>query len=119
MGADIHGWVEKRHNGKWVAVDHLPELSTQRNYGRFAKLASVRGDGPEPRGTPDDVSETVAFHISNWEPDGHSHSWLTIREALPIFNGTGQPCNWPLSNYFALKDEAPLDEFRIVFWFDN
>lgn len=73
-----------------------------RNYAQFAILANVRngrrlmnlGDGREtdggeqfkpiamPRGLPDDVSAEVLAESESWGVDGHSHSWLTLRELV-------------------------------------
>lgn len=65
-----------------------------RNYNEFAILANVRngfgfggcdtGDPIKPismpKGLPDDISEEVKLKAEEWGSDGHSHSWLTIKE---------------------------------------
>jgi hypothetical protein len=88
MGCDIHGWVEKKkdQNNGWVAVCKLK--NDDRNYDRFAKLAGVRGDGPEPNGIPQDVAETTKLDIDSWDADGHSHTYLPLKDALKIFAET-------------------------------
>lgn len=67
-----------------------------RNYDLFAILANVRngrgfagiktGGGfvpiSEPRGIPTDASPQVARRSDGYGIDGHSHSWLTLREIL-------------------------------------
>lgn len=129
MGCDIHGWIERKTSSGWVAVNELKDKGRSRNYERFAKLAGVRGDGPEPRGMPCDVSATAKYHIEQWDTDGHSHSWLPIAEAAPIFLATAwQPEDfekkYPLSSFFDLEigdipSQGTVDEYRLVFWFDN
>lgn len=65
-----------------------------RNYNLFAVLADVRnGRGTAgceigsyitpiamPKGLPDDVSSEIKKFSNYWGVDGHSHSWLMIRE---------------------------------------
>lgn len=120
MGADIHGWVEKRIGDRFVAVRELYGDGELRNYERFAKLAGVRGDGPVPRGLPPDISETVAYHAKNWEMDGHSFSWLPLDEAFEIFKSTATPTPYERGywDFFHIeRHEEPNS--RLVFWFDN
>lgn len=127
MGCDIHGWVEQRVGDRWVAVRELNDNANQRNYKRFAALAGVRGDGPEPRGLPEDISETTSWHVRAWNGDGHSHSWLPVIEALPLFQAVRYPGQevteyerrWPESYYFDIESTEDPSTYRIVFWFDN
>lgn len=110
MGCDIHICVEKRTDYGWEVVEGKSQWSGEmvvegwlysgRNYSLFAILANVRngygvagvdtGDGfvpiSMPRGLPDDVSRDVRARVGYWGPDGHSHSWLTLRE-LEEFDG--------------------------------
>jgi hypothetical protein len=138
MGCDIHGWVELKHGGKWVAVSELTELGKARNYTRFEALAGVRA-GPdckiEPRGLPDDVSDTVRYHVYRWGRDAHSHSHLPLEYAAEIFRQTewvpgpeDPPPSWrvsdamrdPLYGYFNYsRAGGDQREARLVFWFDN
>lgn len=71
-------------------------LYSGRNYDLFAVLANVRngygvagcdtGEGfvpiAEPRGVPEDACREYLDEVSHWDGDGHSHSWLTLRELL-------------------------------------
>jgi len=57
-----------------------------RNYAWFALLAGVRGHldpmiAPD-RGLPKDVSPEVLRQSTQIDDDGHSHSWVTLRELL-------------------------------------
>lgn len=103
MGCDIHLCVEKRVDGEWVAVKREHEWYKEktvdwlwhgRNYSLFAILADVRngygvagvdtGEGyipiSQPRGLPFGTSDEVRGEAQDWGYDGHSHSWLTLRE---------------------------------------
>lgn len=128
MGCDIHGWVERKVFHGWVAVSELRDKGRNRNYQRFAKLAGVRGDGPVARGIPLDVSETAKYHIERWGSDGHSHSWIELKDAAKIFaetawNPSEYELKWPESAYFDVdldyRKGGSIDEYRLVFWFDN
>jgi len=124
VGCDIHGWVEAKVGNKWVAVAELKDRN--RNYERFAALAGVR-DYDEtsierPEGVPKDVSDTAKFHIDRWGVDGHSHSYLPLKKAAEIFDETGTLDEFDaLYDYFdiELREDESIDNYRLVFWFDN
>lgn len=72
MGCDIHLYVERKVDGKWVAVkepvsryeDDSYQWDFSRSYRSFALLADVRNGGDvtplsAPRGIPADVSDEV------------------------------------------------------------
>lgn len=146
MGCDIHMVIERNIDGRWITwrtfgSHNLPAWQRQssksnygchvardRNYRRFGKLAGVRGDGPVALGVPDDLSETARALIEHDGPDGHSHSWISLRHAAAIFAET-EPWldsedeeffgrKYPLSFFFDIEDEE-ADDCRLVFWFDN
>lgn len=147
MGCDIHMVLERRDHEKtrWVAIDTFHEfkahqnhrdgdgvrycdsLATARNYRRFAALARVRGDGPDPRGVPGDISDSTEFLIRDYGVDGHSHSWLPLADAARIFAETqwiDEPLtDWqkerPADFYFGIYAENDLSDYRLIFWFDN
>lgn len=115
MGCDIHGWIEKRVDGKWLAhrsiaggdyndrdldgsvADHLDldgnrygriEELKDRNYGFFGKLAGVRGDNSnciDPRGFPDDASPECHADFESWRGDAHTPSWVMLEEAARCY----------------------------------
>lgn len=75
---------------------------TDRNYMLFSVLADVRNYSDRvkpidlPRGLPDDVSLEVKRKSDYDGVDGHSHSWLTLRELLD-YDWDGQEtkyCNY-------------------------
>lgn len=168
MGADIHMVLEKRWKDRWVGVNAFPYATAEvydfdrrkvdphasvvaqggihwpvksRNYDLFAALAGVRGTGPEPRGVPDDVSDLAQLEIEGWGADGHSHSWMLMSEAMPIFlryqldgvkkimrgNTSQKKLSLSAMAYFYAEiyeddsedDQETLDDYRLVFWFDN
>lgn len=110
MGCDIHMYVEyKRKNyrddsEKWVSGDYFKpnpdfdgvdedenkferiELHGNRNYSLFSTLSGVRDytgtiePVAEPKGIPEDASEYVKKEKEAWDGDGHTHSWLTLKE---------------------------------------
>lgn len=147
MGCDIHFYVEKKEDGKWVSADKWTvdpwnegdpsyvdvkwedSFYHDRNYALFGVLARVRDRSvtpiAKPRGLPEDVSPEVEARSDYYGVDGHSHSWLTLAELLAY--------NWqdamssPYSFLGRFVDETlpklqALGEpegVRIVFWFDN
>jgi len=204
MGCDIHMFCEESVviNGSrlWVSADHfelnpyyrkdgwddereynLVELFGDRNYFMFTSLCGVRDYTElspkisEPRGVPDDATELVKRECDEIDCDGHSHSFVTLRdvkrfidlnEPVEPVKVTGlisqkqaedldycnvKPDSWcqgtsdktyvrrswertgenPLQGlYIAMCkrfrkyypndiDEKDMDDFRIVFWFDN
>lgn len=159
MGADIHLWLERKlPNGKWVMHDrcgkisreaygierpppevdyfggHAYHLVDRRNYRFFAALAGVRGEGPEPRGLPPDVSDYVQHEVDEYGSDGHSHSWMTAQEFMPIFaehhlgseyavEVVGGRTTWEklFERIFSTYLYGPdgIGGYRFVFFFDN
>lgn len=145
MGCDIHIVLEQRaEDDRWIGIDTYvghegayvkgwsAPIARERNYLRFAALAGVRGDGPEPKGMPMDASETTRFLADEYGGDGHSHSLLSIKDAERIFSET---YNWaassrddfgkkyPGAHFFGVDysegSSRSADDYRIVFWFDN
>jgi hypothetical protein len=126
VGTDIHGWVEKKHEGKWVAIKELAD--DNRNYKRFEKLAGVRSHNSDvtPNGIPDDVSETCKYYIDYWGEDGHSHTYMPLLKAAAIFLETSRwatdfQAKYPVDGFFDIyfKEHENPDDYRLVCWFDN
>ena len=105
----------------------------RRDYDFFARLAGVRGDGPEPNGVPSDASALTQRCVMRWEGDGHSHGHMTLREFVKrkIINDDSLAeaaksklqGNDPIAEYLGdcvNDDDITLDDnTRVVFWFDN
>ena len=135
MSCSIHMTVERRVEGRWVCVNTMLHVEDDRHgfcfpvartqiYRRFAALAGVRGDGPEPRGIPEDICPATRYQIDQMGVDGHSHSWLPLLDAVQILLAT-EPrrlsdfeLRYPTCYYFGLES-WPFNEYRLVFWFDN
>jgi len=100
-----------------------------RNYNLFCALAGARSwnfvnDPPmvsPPKGMPKDACKLVKKLKREYGSDGHTHSWLTLRELLQFdWTPYGNTCD-SFRNDTMKKMEAlgePHD-VRIVFWFDN
>lgn len=88
-----------------------------RNYTLFGYLAKVRrsyNSSLEPRGVPKDISENLEREVDSWFGDGHNHSWLTLEEALPIYE---DHCGWPwdfnVEDYFKDPDKPSPEEIAL------
>lgn len=70
------------------------ELKGSRNYSLFSTLAGVRdysGDikpVSDPKGIPDDCCPQIKEANEDWKGDGHTHSWLTLKEIKEYQNGS-------------------------------
>jgi hypothetical protein len=107
--------LEKR----WVVID---EPYGGRNYNLFSKLADVRSYGnsdciSEPRGVPDDLSLFYEIKTNQWEGDCHSHSYFYLSELLNHdFSNISKDFSDFVESYRGKED---IDNYRIVFFFDN
>lgn len=112
-----------------------------RDYSFFNALCGVRGEGSAfgltPKGLPEDASSLARFVLSEDDPDLHSHSWLDMKELSgPLAAEKGDAAQ--LASYvtermgnggFNLQllqdyvddeiDAETIDEWRLVFAFDN
>lgn len=154
MGCDIHLCLEKKHDGVWVGINsfswevlsalsaplhsvHFP--ARERHYDLFAALAGVRGDGPEAKGLPEDMSSLTMMLTDEIGGNGHSRTWYSLKEAAEIYELV---CDGPqaaqrvagkllnekttpaMTKYFGIQaeyfdDPKEIDNYRVVFWFDN
>lgn len=148
MGCDIHTYCEKLIDGKWEHVlGGCPyegtvkgmELFDWRSYSIFGFLGNVRNHSCcEPlsknRGLPENVSDTVKYARESWGIDGHSTSFITLKEFLDFdYDKTftdKRDCNEIVSyreflgdGFFRelekMKAIGSPEEVRLVFWFDN
>ena len=162
MGCDIHCYAERKNkDGKWeivgnvkkeedgwISIDYEPYHD--RNYNLFDILANVSnetefagyetGEGfnpiSNPKGVPSDASEEYASLYEQWDSDGHSHSYLTLRELLDYdWTQTTQIQGLVDIKYSQCVDSflsdtifellklaggtKGIDNIRIVFFFDN
>ena len=105
----------------------------RRDYDFFARLAGVRGDGPEPNGVPSDASALTQRCVVRWEGDGHSHVHMTLREFVKrkiitdvtIADAAKSKLQGgdPIAEYLGDcidGDGITLDDnTRVIAWFDN
>ena len=108
MGCDIHMYCEELitldGNKTWVNRDNwrlneyydlypdeepqyrVEGLQWRRNYRMFSALCGVRSQYDnftkisEPRGIPEDSCKVIKEESDQWGCDGHSHSYVTLRE---------------------------------------
>lgn len=135
MGCDIHLVLEKKFREQWVGVP-MERCPCTRNYKRFGLLAGVRDEGPDPRGIPEDASALARMEIEDWGVDGHSHSWCTLQEYVQaclasehdpekMLDPNDERVKNPYYHYFGLYVlkldgySEQIDDYRVVFWFDN
>lgn len=167
MGCDIHFTVEMKINDRWIGVYstlYTPNMArdpkdmytpwrsvwcANRDYHFFAAIAGVRGEwrgeGPEPNGLPEDISELAQAAVDGYGGDGHSHGHMPLldfvrakmrvnQDALTAVEVTHkltktaeELTQWPyartLKNEYSLSDLSEYDEedtlVRVVFFFDN
>jgi hypothetical protein len=161
MGSDIHWYSETRKGGKWICdqaetfaaeedtdpnepvrydMDDFPGRG--RDYWMFGLLAHNRTSWPwsfDEKGMPDDASREVRQLCSDWDGDGHTHSYVTraelkakmeeirmarahslIQPELAKFNEGADHFMTRLPEIIGnLNSEVPDEDQRIVFWFDN
>lgn len=120
-------------DGYMLSMTWGGNLARDRNYELFTKLANVRADndeGPKPKGVPDDASDLTRLHLEHWGNDAHSKTYYSLREALEIFMPFYLPQellephpSWIGCQLFGIDldgdDETELDQYRVIFWFDN
>ena len=113
-------------------------IYTNRNYHLFSILAGVRDYSEncnkisEPKGLPEDISKITKKEADRWKGDGHSHSYLTLKEIKDFQNKNNEECLNKIIDsiedrmrdefwIFSSKEDTSEyhDKIRIVFWFDN
>lgn len=151
MGCDIHAYAEVKEKGKWTFSGLTP--FDWRSYGMFGFLAGVRNySKAEPiakgRGVPADLSPEVKESEESWDMDGHSHSWVSLKELLDFDydkkfydmrvmrdgNGAAEARSLEEAHHTTyreflgegffeeleeLKQLGKPENVRVVFWFDN
>lgn len=129
---DIKASSEEYYRRLDYGVHPLGRLG-RRDYDFFARLAGVRGDGPEPNGVPPDASALTQRYISRWRDDGHSHAHMTLREFVKrkiitdvtIADAAKSKLQGgdPIAEYLGdcIDDDGITldDNTRVIAWFDN
>lgn len=104
--------------------------SDGRNYNLFCALAGVRSymfepeptNYPKPKGLPKDTCSEIKEEADIYGSDGHTHSWLTLKELEELdLNEYGRTCDRFLNEVLPklIKENAKPEDIRIVFFFDN
>jgi len=153
MGCDIHFVVETKYNGRWVGIFQTGGMYawkgdygfrnkvspfwqfSDRDYRFFGRLAGVRSPGPDALGAPNDCSDLAQMDIAQWDGDGHSHSYCSLRQFVVAKYGQEeliasamrnkiQGGDDPVTEKLWLKqpddeERSVVDNSRVVFWFDN
>jgi hypothetical protein len=114
MGCDIHVTLESKGNEEWWSLG--AGMILDRNYRTFAKLAGIRGDGPEPKGLPETPAPKSPGKSGSSGRD-HSHSWSTVKEWEEAIDDDAPEYQAILAAAKTLQSHGR--ETRIVFWFDN
>jgi hypothetical protein len=118
---------------KWVSGDYfkynpfngiydderleLIHLYSGRDYGLFSTLAGVRDYSnlvvpvSEPKGMPDDCCEFIKEQCDRYGKDGHSHSWLTLKELRDYQNASPK---LPLTGLLSPESLTALDRDGIT-----
>ncbi len=126
MGCDIHFYVERKIDGKWVQqFKNVPDPGpwkhnskywyTERNYILFGLLAGVRCDDitplSPPRGIPDDLSDDLLIEYNEIGISDHSHSYYLLSELLKYKNDYTIMTGYVnIKNYLKYKKEgSPYD----------
>lgn len=137
MGCDIHFVVEKKIDGEWIGIMRkYPRAGFvgDRDYEFFTEVAGVRGRSDTakyPRFLPEGISKLSLNEIISYGTDGHSHSWLPIKEFSEIAlrvnpdkfpNPYDKEQPWEKlfgGPIFLNTSEDKIEDYRIVFWFDS
>lgn len=93
MGCDIHFYVERKIDNKWVVQFSPKDFSYRkdvwydgRSYSLFGLLAGVRSRDITPlaalRDLPEDCSEYIRKQHQEWDIDAHSASYYYLDELL-------------------------------------
>ncbi|TDQ79534.1 hypothetical protein [Sphingobacterium yanglingense] len=133
MGCDIHIYVEykTRIKDSWNIGDYFIktenfdskngferiEIHGNRDYSLFTTLAGVRDYSgrvvpvAEPKGLPSDLSAFVKSEAISYDSDGHTHSWLTLKE-LKQYQSTEPTISY--SGLLSKDQQRSLDKYGIL-----
>ncbi len=115
-----------------------------RNYEFFEALCGVRSsnpnDFPSPEGIPDDSSSLTDMCLVRWNGDAHSESFDSLKDfvrkrlitdqtnnnekARKVFidrieHGTYLREQIVMLSGIDINDDENLDDYRVIYWFDN
>lgn len=134
MGADAHVFTEIKSKGKWLLYN---QSRPNRNYKLFEKMAGVRGDVKNalvaPKGFPENASEATQLIYDYEDTDAHTPSWFSLMEINKLekwyrenisdgfkwHDDFGYLFGNGYNDMQDLTDPPPIEDVRLVFWFDN
>lgn len=129
MGCDIHYILEKKFKGGYLGVTsdlsyNSDARANNRDYDFFAEIAGVRGESSINKNRaflPSDMSDLSLYYIMDvYSTDGHSHSYMPLSEFIDIFNRVNETCHSAYHLFkYELREEESLDDYRVIFFFDN
>jgi hypothetical protein len=132
LGCDIHISIEKKTKDGWALYHRVPHEAHahRRNYGFFGRLAGVRYREtnlliqPKPKGPPGDLSPGGQIFFAERE---HSFSYYGLREFMSIYlerefdeseaGAVGEI--WDALGFDPSEFLYPVDDFRVIFYFDS
>ena len=124
MGCDIHECVERKR--KYTYWQNCGSLDIERWYQLFSKLAAVRMPKDSeirpiayPKGLPEDCNLIFQTYANQWIPDGHSHSWLTLKELKIDNHPFLQEIIQQMEKIKIVWSITSDEDIRLVFFFDN
>lgn len=113
-------------------------VKIMRDYSLFSVITNgsvrlnVDIDTPEmnPKGIPNDLSEQVNFIYTRGEYDWHTPSYFTLKELHtirvatlllehPLLTSYLKVLETIITKSFDIPSGADLNDYRIIFWFDN
>jgi hypothetical protein len=136
MGCNMHYILEKKYNGRWVGVasdlQYNECAANTRNYKFFSKLAGVRSEEKfplvQPNGIPEDISDLSKINFYEWGHLKHSYGYKTLAQFCDIYNSVQfdddrkysfTTMMWKLFRISVDPTDDDIDNYRVVFFFDN
>lgn len=137
MGCDIHAWVEKEVDGKWVAVEELTSgYMDSRCYNWFGHLAGVRSStyqkhSPARSVDSSELSDTCKVLYEHYDCHSlHVIPYTDLLETRKRYLQKIQRCEDPEDIEWELQadlgdwlprweDAITQQHYRVAFWFDS
>jgi len=149
MGCDIHAHMEIKVDGEWFYYAPVHIRRNYALFTRLANVrpgwhATIEPIS-DPRGLPDDLelADTTKLHLAVWNLDGHSHSWISSQEFVDLIEWIKdndlnlvdrKSYSWNVltddwlylfgsafDDFYKYPEDnyENVEDFRMIFWFDN
>ena len=125
MGCDIHVIMEKRGEFDFSSWVNCGDPEIYRYYPLFHALGNVRGYAgglthiSDSRGVPKDCSCIFDAYVSDYGTDGHSHSWVSLKELRDFDTELPEVEKWIEQIIEKMEKFGEDEDVRLVFFFDN